>query len=62
MFERDMEYLKKEEERYKRLGLKIENKDTILNHRYKHLKILYLLSIFISIVYSLAIGFAFGRG
>ena len=57
-----MEYLKKEEERYKRLGLKIENKDTILNHRYKHLKILYLLSIFISIVYSLAIGFAFGRG
>ena len=57
-----MEYLKKEEERYKRLGLKIENKDTILNHRYKHLKILYLLSIFILIVYSLAIGFAFGRG
>ena len=39
MFERDIEYLRKEEERYKRLGLKIDNKDIILNHRYKHLKI-----------------------
>ena len=62
MFETDLEYLKKKEEIYKRLGLKIENKDTILKSRYEHLKILYFLTILLSIVYSLFIGFVLGRG
>ena len=62
MFEKDVEYLKKEEERYKRLGLKIDNKDTILNHRNTNLKLLYYVSIITSIIYSLFIGFVLGMG
>ena len=62
MFESDAEYLKKEEERYNQLGLKIYNKNILLNNRYKQLKKLYYGSILISIVYSLFIGFVLGMG
>lgn len=62
MFETDAEYLRKNKERYKLRGLKIDNKDVILKKRWKTLKSLCIISIVISIVYSFAIGFALGIG
>ena len=62
MFERDTEYLKKEEERYKRLGLKIEDKNILLKNRYKNLKSLFVISIGVSIFYAFIIGFVLGGG
>lgn len=62
MFETDMEYLREAEERYKRNGLNIVNKDILLKNHHKNLKLLFIISIVISIIYSFVIGFAFGGG
>lgn len=68
MFETDMEYLRKKEEMYKRRGLRIDNKDIvyvlfiILKEKYRVLKILFFVVVFLSIFYSFVIGFALGRG
>ena len=62
MFETDEEYLRKAEERFKKDGLEIENKNILLANHHKNLKLMYILSILASIVYSFFIVFVFGRG
>ena len=62
MFETDMEYLRKAEERFKRRGLQIGDKHILLKNYHKNLELIYILSIVVSIVYAFIIGFAFGSG
>ena len=62
MFETDLEYLRKAEERFKRNGLQIVDKNTLLKNHHKNLKSLFIISIVVTAIYLFVIGFAFGRG
>ena len=60
MFETDVEYLRNEEKIYKKLGLRIIDKNILLKNKHKHFKLLFFIIVIVSIIYAFIIGLAIG--
>lgn len=60
MFETDVEYLRNEEKIYKKLGLRIIDKNILLKNKHKNFKLLFFIIVIVSIIYAFIIGLAIG--